>query len=72
MGTMETGRLDWGWLAVLLLVAAFLAQVNAFASAVVLGIAAYLTLRAGYPRWGRGPVRGRNAKETYWRGRRID
>ncbi len=72
MGTMGTGRIDWRWLAVLLLGGAFLTQVNAFAAAALLAVAAYLALRAGNLTWGRGPVRGRNAKETYWRGRRID
>ena len=69
---MNTQHIDWRWIAVLLLGAALLAQWNTLGAAMALAGAAYLVLRAGYLAWSRGPVRRRQVKETYWRGRRID
>ena len=64
--------LDWRALGGLLLGAALLAQWSTLAAAVLLAGAAYLVLQGGYRAWRGGPLRSRKAKETYWRGRRID
>ncbi len=64
--------LDWRALGGLLLGAALLAQWSSLAAAVLLAGAAFLVLQGGYRAWRGGPLRSRKAKETYWRGRRID